>query len=213
MTVPSCIVRAAASWPTNADLILDVKELGYLDGHVLDPTYGRGLWWAKWLPEKFTASDAVISSEARWVPGLAVADFTNLPYADNTFDAVAFDPPYVAKGGRSTSGIGEMDDRFGLKDAPKTPYDLQELINWGMVECARVLKVGGYLLTKCKPYISSGSYWDGPGLTCRWADLIGLEHVDQFIHVGNPGPQPPGRRQVHARNNYSVLLVHQKREN
>lgn len=192
-------VRAADHWVDNSALIADAASLGYLDGWVLDPTYGRGLWWRQFRPAQFTICDIKTG-----------VDFTNLPFDVQQFDAVAFDPPYVAKGGRDTSGIGEMDDRYGLKDAPKTPPALQTLINQGVSECARVLKWGGYLLVKTKPYISSGKYWDGPGKTAEFARYKVLTLVDQFIHVGAPGPQPPGRTQVHARNNYSVLQVFRK---
>ena len=34
-------VLAAKSWKTSADLIADVAKLGYLNGNILDPTYGK----------------------------------------------------------------------------------------------------------------------------------------------------------------------------
>lgn len=42
-------VLAATAWKTNADLIVDCARLGYLrkEWITLDPTYGRGLWWAR----------------------------------------------------------------------------------------------------------------------------------------------------------------------
>lgn len=193
------IIRAADTWVTNGALIADVAQLGYLDGWVLDPTYGNGLWWTHFRPKMFTFSDIKTG-----------VDFTALPHDDNTFNAVAFDPPYVAKGGRSTSGIVNMDARYGLENAPKTPALLQDLIDEGLVECCRVLRPQGYLLVKVKNYVSSGNYWDGVYRTQQMAHLLTLKLVDQFIHVGRPGPQPPGRRQVHARNNYSVLLIFKK---
>src|SRR5579862_4447487 len=94
-------VLAAYHWQTNGHLIADCHRLGYLldDDHVLDPTYGRGAWWKVWRPEKLTA-------HTRAVDG---SDFRHLPYPDGAFDTIAYDPPYVAKGGRSTSGIKAMD--------------------------------------------------------------------------------------------------------
>ena len=50
-------ILAATPWTSNAHLIADCHELGYLDGHVLDPTFGKGNWWTVWRPEKLTAHD------------------------------------------------------------------------------------------------------------------------------------------------------------
>ena len=51
--------------------------------------------------------------------------------ADETFDAVAFDPPYVSVGGRSTSGINGMHAAYGMDGAPLTPQGVQDDINAG----------------------------------------------------------------------------------
>jgi hypothetical protein len=79
---------AATAWPSNADLIADCFELGYLheDWLTLDPTYGEGVFWRKRRPTNLVTSDIV--------PGKAdmVADFTALPFADHTFQAVVYDP-------------------------------------------------------------------------------------------------------------------------
>jgi hypothetical protein len=42
------------------------------------------------------------------------------------------------------------------------------------------------------------------------AATVGLRLVDRFDLLGHIRPQPPGRRQVHARSNYSTLLVFRK---
>jgi hypothetical protein len=108
------VVLAATRWRTNADLIADCARLGYLDGHVLDPTYGKGNWWTKWRPEKFTTHDLDPTK------GDGV-DFRALPEPDGTFDSVAFDPGYVSPGGRETSTIKEMHAAYGMADTPRNP--------------------------------------------------------------------------------------------
>jgi hypothetical protein len=141
---------------TNADLIVDCVKLGYLHDTdmILDPTYGRGVWWRKWRPTRLVAHNR----------GDDGVDFRDLPYADGTFDAVAYDPPYVCIGGRKTSGIPDMHDRYGLTAAPRTPADLQQLINAGLSEAARVVKPRGIVLCKCQDYVSSGRLWIGTHL-------------------------------------------------
>jgi hypothetical protein len=192
-------VLAATAWPTNAAMIADVARLGYLqaDWHTLDPTYGRGRWWTQWRPVSLVAHDLILDG----------VDFRHLPEPDATFDAVAFDPPYVSVGGRATTGLPDMHDRYGLTSAPTSPAGLQRVIDDGLREVARVTKPGGMVIVKCQDYISSGKFWAGTHRTLTSALSVGLEQVDRLEHVGGVRPQPPGRRQVHARRNLSTLLV------
>lgn len=195
-------VLAADSWPTNAELIADVARLGYLvaDADTLDPTYGKGIWWKLWRPRE----DRFVTHSNDGT------DFRCLNYPDESFDQIAFDPPYVAKGGRKTSGIKEFDRSYGLYDCPATPTLLQELIDDGLQEMDRLVRPKGIVLVKCMDYISSGKLWPGVHFTQTTAAELGLRVEDILLHVGRPGPQPPGRRQVHARRNLSTLLVLRK---
>lgn len=196
-------VMAATAWPSNADMILDMVRLGYLKDTdlVFDPTYGSGRWWKKWCPPRLVARSNAVDPNF---------DFRSAGYPDNTFDAVAYDPPYVCIGGRKTSGIKSMYDGYGLTDAPTSPIGLQALINDGLLEMTRVVKPRGIILLKNQDYVSSGKLWLGTHHTLCAALDYGLECVDRFEHIGNPRPQPPGRRQVHARRNLSTLFVFQK---
>lgn len=192
-------VLAATRWPTNAEMIEACAELGYLrkEWATLDPTYGRGIWWKKWAPTRLVCTDRMTGT-----------DFRALPFAAATFDAVTFDPPYVSVGGRATTGTPDLHDRYGLTDAPTSPAALQGYIGEGMEECARVLKPRGMLLVKCQDYISSGKFWPGTYLVQMEAqEILGLETVDRLEMITSPRPQPPGRRQVHARRNLSTLFV------
>lgn len=191
---------AATRWATNAHLIADCARLGYLRAEwiTLDPTYGSGTWWKQWRPDLLTVHNRDLDG----------SDFRSLPcWDDNTFDAIAYDPPYVSKGGRATSGIKEMDRRYGQEDAPATPALLQDLINDGLTEMARIVKPKGIVLVKCQDYISSGKLWIGTHHTLCHALDLGFTVIDRMEMVTSPRPQPPDRRQVHARRNLSTLLV------
>lgn len=192
-------VLAASPWHTNAHLIEDVARLGYLQAGwvTLDPTYGRGLWWARWRPDVLVAHDLRLDR----------VDFRALPEADSTFDAAAFDPPYVSVGGRETTKIRDLHDRYGLGDAPPSPAGVQADIDDGLAELCRVLRPGGMALVKCQDYISSGTYQPGTHWTLTTALRLGFVLVDRLEHVAGVRPQPPGRRQVHARRNLSTLFV------
>lgn len=224
-------VWAAFPWPSNADLIAAVHQLGYLrDGdHVLDPTYEKGVWWKAWRPEKLT-------THHRAADGF---DFRALPYPDGSFDAIAYDPPYVCPGGRKTSTVKEMHARYGMAEggfddpAFTTPAELQQIIDAGLTEMARLVrpartkKDGGIILVKCQNYVWSGHFFDGAEQTRDHAKKIGLVVVDRLEMVGIAvddegeivgvsGPQPTvnpdgsPRGQFHARRNLSTLWVFRK---
>ncbi|HEV2928423.1 MAG TPA: hypothetical protein VGW74_07010 [Propionibacteriaceae bacterium] len=200
-------VLAATAWPSNAELIEDVAKLRYLrlTDRVLDPTYGRGVWWRRWRPVELVTHDVKLDG----------VDFRRLPEASSSFDAVAFDPPYVSVGGRKTTGMPDFHDRYGLGPAPSSPAELQQMIDAGLVELARVLRPHGVLLVKCADYISSGRLWPGTHLTLSTALEIGFELIDRLEHVARrPRSQPPRTRadgqpvrQQHSRRNLSTLLV------
>ena len=66
-------------------------------------------------------------------------DFTDLPFEDNTFSLVVFDPPHLIKA-KETSWLVK---KYGLLDDnwPKMIHD-------GFCECMRVLKPDGVLIFK-----------------------------------------------------------------
>ncbi len=70
-----------------------------------------------------------------------VADFRNMPWPDNTFQLVVFDPPHMVYYSRSNSGHekkGDMYAKYG-----ELRKDWRECIEQGFRECFRVLKRGG----------------------------------------------------------------------
>jgi len=68
-----------------------------------------------------------------------VANFTNMPYADNSFKLVVFDPPHLEKVGE-TSWLAK---KYG-----KLPTDWPTMLKDGFKECFRVLEPNGVLIFK-----------------------------------------------------------------
>lgn len=197
MTDPG-VIYAAQHWPTNAELIADCARLGYLrrEWWTLDPTYGEGVFWKTWKPYNLVANDAELDQ----------IDFRYMPYPDEAFDAVVFDPPYKLNG-TPTAGV---DTRYGVGESTCW-QDRILLMQQGQKECARVLKPGGYLLTKCQDQVVSGKVvWQTDIMTMQ-ATHDGLIKVDRLDFLTNPRSQPHSR-QVHARRNYSSLLIFRKRK-
>lgn len=197
-------VLAVGPWRTNAELIAHgVVPLGYLapSMSVLDPTWGLGRWWRLWRPDVLVGSDLDPAKS----PGPA-ADFRSLPYRDGVWDAVAFDPPYKLNGASTARGPAVSDEGYGVAVSYTRWQDRHELIRDGITESVRVLRPGGHLLVKCQDQVSSGAVRWQTREFADHAEAQGCRLVDA-LHVVGHRRQPSGRRQVHARRNYSTLLV------
>lgn len=70
-------------------------------------------------------------------------DFTNLPFRDNSFPLVIFDPPHLTHGGETSWLVrkyGRLEDNW------------PEMLRDGFRECMRVLKPDGVLIFKWSEY-------------------------------------------------------------
>jgi len=203
-------VMAHGQWKTNAELISDVARLGYLkyEWDVLDPTYGKGNFWTIWRPRMLVGSD--LHPEKTQID--RAVDFTDMPWMDETFDAVVFDPPYKMNG---TPSLEDMDEAFGV-NIPTRWQDRISLIEDGVRECIRVLRPhspysdGGFLLVKCKDQVVSGQKVWQTDIITKVATDAGLRKVDRF-DMPSYMAQPGGTSQVHSRSNTSQLLVFRKK--
>lgn len=220
---PEGPVCAVTMWPTNAELILACHRMGYLldTDHVLDPTYENGVWWKLWRPERLTTHHRAVDG----------SDFRQLDYPAGTFDAIAYDPPYVCPGGRKTSTIKATHARYGQDEQVsllepvadpmfRNPAELQTIINDGLTEMLRLVKPratkkrGGIVLVKCMNYVWSGELWPGAEKTLRHAEGLGFDLVARMEKVKlSLGPQPTvnpdgsPRPQKSPRGNTSTLFV------
>lgn len=192
-------VLAIGTARTNAELMLSCQTLGYLsdDVEVFDATYGKaGGFWKRWKPTLLVTNDMQ--------PGYAdhAHDVRALPIEwTDRFGAVVFDPPYKLNG----KPAHPSDDRYGVADGA-TPNERLELIDAGMAECVRVLEPGGHLLVKAQDMVCSGHVVWQMHRVATLGESLGCRLKDQ-LHLVGYRPQPDGRRQVHARRNYSTLLV------
>lgn len=86
-----------------------------------------------------------------------VADFTDMPYSDESFSMVVFDPPHLLRNvGKSKFGdiYGSLNPKNKVTGYQMTKYgelgnaDWKEMISKGFAECFRVLRPGGFLIFK-----------------------------------------------------------------
>ena len=198
-------VRAVGQWRNNADLIADVARLGYLDGTVLDVTYGEGAFWRVYSPPGLITNDLHKAN-----PNELHDDYRALSFEDNAVDAVVFDPPYKLNG---TPAMGAMDDRYGTGRRTTRAEVLDDIVA-GALEGLRVTR--RYLLVKCQDQVEGGRVrWQTDVVTEALTHVclerpVAARKVDRFDLVTHPRPQPGGRRQLTARRNHSTLLVFEK---
>lgn len=187
---------------TNADLIATIAPL-YLGGHsVLDVTYGKGAWWRRYTPDRFTCHDINLDG----------VDFRQLPEPDSSVDVVCFDPPYVPCGSlpqpietSHQSSAGAFREAYGLQ--PMSHNDIETLFRDGLAECARV--ASRWVLAKCSDYVTSGRFTLGHLAmidAARSTDLA--DPWDLIVHHTGPGPGGHNiTTPIRARRHHSYLLV------
>lgn len=124
-----------------------------MDKPVLDATCGsRMIWFNKNNELAVFVDKRELDCEAIWTSGDGkatrycsihpdiIADFTNLPFEDNTFYHVVFDPPHLIQGG---------DNAWMVKKYGKLNKDTwKQVLHDGFTECMRVLKPYGTLIFK-----------------------------------------------------------------
>ena len=116
---------------------------------ILDATCGtRSIWFDKRCPNAiyFDQREGVVAKKmgtkryerTMVVEPDVVGDFRNLPFSDETFHHVVFDPPHL-----HVSEKAWVYNMYGT-----LPEDWQQLIHDGFWECMRVLKPYGTLIFK-----------------------------------------------------------------
>ena len=69
-----------------------------------------------------------------------IGDFRNMPFENNIFDLVVFDPPHLIRAGKNSW----LAKKYGMLDFDNWKNDLSD----GFNECMRVLKPNGTLIFK-----------------------------------------------------------------
>lgn len=124
----------------------------YIQTPVLDVCCGsRMMWFDKQNPlatfcdirqETITVTDRTHRPDGTRIVNIepdSLSDFRNMPFDDDSFNIVAFDPPHLERAGKKSwlaAKYGRLSDNW--RD------DLRK----GFIECFRVLKPGGTLVFK-----------------------------------------------------------------
>lgn len=133
---------------------------------ILDVTCGsRGIWFDKQNPfaiycdqrcEEFhgvfgkdkSARNIIVHPDVQ-------CDFTDIPFNDNTFSLVVFDPPHVA---------GLTEKSWTRKEYGTLDCGWKQMLHDGFSECMRVLKPDGVLIFKwSETQIPASDVWEAIG--------------------------------------------------
>ena len=201
----------------NSDIFPKVLQLHVTKGaKIADVTYGKGVFWKNIDMSQYDFSPSDIAD------GI---DCRNLPYKDNSFDAIVFDPPYMEgfyrKGNTTKAGDGTHNtfrehysngDEIPQPNGGKWHEAVFEIYNEGGKEAHRVLKDGGIFIVKCQDEVSANKQNLTHVEIINAYATTGFFCKDLFIVIR---PNKPGMsrviNQVHARKNHSYFLVFVKR--
>ena len=188
----------------NNEVFLDILRLYVTEGSAIaDLTWGRGNFWVGIDRSKYK-----LVRLDKYAPCDVKADFRAVPLADESQDAVVFDPPYVTRMGfkkRSKQNPNGSNQKFAFgldASGPKNEREIDELYAAGTAEARRILKRGGILILKTMD-------------TQKWrhvelANLPGFKLIDLLVVVTKG--KPPGKPypQKHSRKNHSYFMVFRK---
>jgi SAM-dependent methyltransferase len=172
---------------------------------ILDATVNAGRFW-KGTTYNVTGLDI----DPRFQPDV-VGDNRDMPFTDESFDVVVYDPPHVPNQGRDKSK--DFNKRFGLvlKSLPGHGSNLNHLYKPFAREAYRVLRPDGLLFCKITDYIHDHRY--------QWAHIefmqaavsVGFCACDCIVKVRKaPIRDPKWKKAHHARRHHCYWLVFRK---
>jgi len=199
-----------------------IKSVGYSDQEILkniiklhcstdielDPCYSTGKFYKEGVkdpPNKFD-----IDPQA---PGVLKSDARSLPFGDETFNTIMFDPPFVATTGPSLDRKNYKGNviarRFGVFP---NESELFSFYADSMKEFYRLLKPNGILIFKCQDKISSGKQYFSHVFIINEAIKLGFYAHDLFILIAKNRISAGWQliKQQHCRKFHSYFLVLRK---
>jgi len=204
----------------NADLFPKVLDLHVDTGaKIADVTYGKGVFWKNIPDTAYDVHGTDIDPEKS--PTDESVDCRDLPYDDNSFDCIVFDPPYaegffrrnkeMLAGGGSHDSFREAYSNGEVLDTNGSKYHgaVQDVYFGGGVEAARVLKDNGTLIVKTQDEVSANTQeLTHVQIINFYEQELGFYTKDLFVLVRSNTPHQTGMyNQVHARKNHSYFLV------
>ena len=199
----------------NADLFPKILKLHVPKGaKIADITWGLGVFWKKVPPGWYEVHGTDLKTGV---------DCRKLPYGNDAFDCVVFDPPYMEGffrrdkdqlGGSGTHAAfrnAYSDGQETSGSGPKWHAAVVDLYVEGGKETSRILKPNGIFIVKCQDEVSANRQWLTHVEIINAYAQLGFYARDLFVVVRSNQPGVSRiLKQVHARKNHSYFLVFQK---
>lgn len=137
-----------------------------------------------------------------------------LPFEDNSFKTVVFDPPFVISPRDCKSVIDGNEKSCMIFNRFSGYYPVNELLDsyksW-LERIYRVLKDDGILIFKCQPTVTGGKQLNSHHYIWFIAESLGYDLIDEFLLVSNQRLiSGKVTKQVHARKYHSYFYVLKK---
>lgn len=197
---------------------------------IADLTYGRGIFWKNVDLSRydFFPSDLKTSGLPPHCKG--GIDSRKLPYENEFFDAVVFDPPYMHTPGGTAHNGHQNFEQYYSNNAEQNQAVIEEIWNESNGnppkyheaildlyyrtgrEAWRVLKESGIFIVKCQDEVCANKQrLTHVEITVEFAKY-GFITEDLFVVVrqNKPGVSRLKNRQQHARKNHSYFMVYRK---
>lgn len=172
---------------------------------ILDATVNKGRFWNV-SRRKVVGMDI----NPAYNPDI-LADNTDMPCEDESFDVVVYDPPHIPNQGRDKSK--DFQDRFGLvvKSPGELGYNLTHTFKPFLLEAHRVLRKNGVLFCKIADYVHGHRYQWAHIEMVNAAAQIGFTPCDCIIKIRKgPITDPRWKNAHHARRQHCYWLVFRK---
>ena len=191
-----------ASMGNNSELFSDILNLYVPPGtKILDATYGLGNFWKKANRTEFT----VITNDLHTAGTDHKCDFRKLPFADASFGAFVFDPPY-SHGGTSMKESLSVPYGCDRCEATSESEIIQMYID-GAKEALRVVESGGIFIVKTQDAIESGRLVPKHIILSTEFVKLGFELVNIHVLVQTRQPTMRHTYQYNARQNHSYFMI------
>lgn len=172
---------------------------------ILDATVNAGRFWAG------SRRPVVgLDLDPRYRPDVC-ADHTRMPFGDDCFDVVVYDPPHVPNQGRDRAK--DFTTRFGLvlKASPAQGYNFSHLYPPFVREAYRVLRPEGVLFCKVADYVHGHRFQWAHVALVNAATSAGFTACDCIVKVRKgPITDPRWKTAHHARRRHCYWLVFRK---
>lgn len=172
---------------------------------ILDATVNEGRFW-RGSDRKVVGMDI-----DRKVKPDIVADNTDMPCKDASFDVVVYDPPHIPNQGKDRSK--DFNARFGLvlKSPIENGYNFTHTFPPFLREAYRVLRKDGILFCKITDYVHGHRFQWAHVEVINAAVEIGFTACDCIVKVRKgPITDPRWKKAHHARRQHCYWLVFRK---